>query len=68
VALVYSSGWESQSLGLSLHRFFWMLCRIATRRVCTVFGSRRPDEAPLAHRSAQRTALANWIPWRDILS
>jgi len=45
-----------------------MLCRIETRRFCTDFGSRRAGKAPFACRSAQRTALANWITWRASLS
>jgi len=62
VVVVSSSGWESRSSGHSFYRFSWMLCRIETRSLCTVFGSRRPGEAPLAFRSAQRTALANCMP------
>jgi len=68
VDVAFSSGWESKSSGLAFFGFSWMLCRIATRRLCTVLGSSRPGEAPLACRSAQRTALANGIPWRTSLS
>ena len=52
MVVVSSSGLESQPSGLSLYRFSLMLCRIATRRLCTVFGSRCPGEAPLACRTA----------------
>ena len=68
MVVVSSSGWESQSSGLFLYRFSWMLYRIATRRVCTFFASRRPGEAPLVCLSAQRTVLANWMSWRASFS
>jgi len=69
IFVVFSStGWEFRSSGLSSYRFFWRLCRIATLRLSTVVGSRCLEEGSLALRCAQRTASANWMPWRASLS
>jgi len=39
MVVVSSSGWESQTSGLSLYRFSLILCSIETWRLCTVLGS-----------------------------